>query len=94
LAAEGVVATSGLDHGIARLANVYGPGQRSDLEGGVVAILTDRLRDGQPVEIHGSGRNTRDLVHVDDVVNAVLEICGARATGTWSGRDRPSHERT
>ncbi len=84
LAAESIVTTSRLDHGIARLANVYGPRQRSDLEGGVVAILTDRLLDGLPVEIHGSGRHTRDLVHVDDVVNAVLEICGARATGTWN----------
>ncbi len=43
LAAEGYVRSSGLQYAIARFANVYGPRQRSDLEGGVVSIFIERL---------------------------------------------------
>jgi len=55
-----------------RLANVYGPRQRSDQEGGVVSIFADRMRQGAPVEIYGDGQQTRDFVHVADVVEAIV----------------------
>jgi UDP-glucose 4-epimerase len=45
LAAERLVTSWGIPYAIARLANVYGPGQRSDLEGGVVAVFIDRRDD-------------------------------------------------
>ena len=61
-----------------RLANVYGPRQRSDGEGGVVSIFAERMRSGLPVEITGDGRQTRDFVYVGDVVDAV--VAAARAT--------------
>jgi UDP-glucose 4-epimerase len=54
-----------------RLFNVYGPGQdpRSPYSG-VVSIFCDRLRRGQPIEIFGDGRQTRDFVFVADAVAA------------------------
>jgi len=57
---------------VLRLANVYGPRQRTDLEGGVVSIFIDRLQRGLPLEIHGDGSQTRDFVFVSDVADAVL----------------------
>jgi UDP-glucose 4-epimerase len=84
LEAEALVRLSGLSSGIARLANVYGPGQRSDLEGGVVAIFLERLMLDQAVDIHGSGRQVRDLVHVDDVVAAIHAIAESTKVGTWN----------
>ena len=51
-----------------RLANVYGPRQLPTLEGGVVAIFLDRMRDGKETEIFGDGDQTRDFVYVGDVV--------------------------
>lgn len=57
---------------VLRLANVYGPRQRSDSEGGVVSTFIDRMRSGGPVEIYGDGRQTRDFVFVADVVDAVV----------------------
>jgi UDP-glucose 4-epimerase len=84
LAAEGYVATSGLSYGIARYANVYGPGQRSDLEGGVVAIFCERLLARQPVTVFGSGEQSRDFVFVDDVAQATLAIADADQSGTWN----------
>jgi UDP-glucose 4-epimerase len=84
LEAEAIVRGSGLSHGIARLANVYGPGQRSDLEGGVVAIFVERLLAGLPVEVHGDGRQRRDLVHVDDIAGAIGAIGASPRDGTWN----------
>lgn len=54
-----------------RYFNVYGPGQ-SGTEAGVVAAFLDRAQSGDTIEIHGDGQQTRDFVHVGDVVRANL----------------------
>jgi UDP-glucose 4-epimerase len=83
LAGEGYLATWNRLHGgrnsTCRLANVYGPRQRPTLEGGVVAIFLDRLRDGREVEVFADGNQTRDFVFVGDVVSALLAAAGAPA---------------
>lgn len=63
----------GLDFAALRFANVYGPRQRADLEGGVVAIFVDQIRSGleQPT-VFGDGAQTRDFVFVKDVARAVV----------------------
>jgi UDP-glucose 4-epimerase len=80
LAAEEYLATwnrlHGTSHVALRFANVYGPRQLAKLEGGVVAIFTDRLRAGEAVTIFGDGEQTRDYVYVGDVVAAVLAAMG------------------
>jgi UDP-glucose 4-epimerase len=80
LAAEEYLATwnrlHGTRHIALRFANVYGPRQLARLEGGVVAIFTDRLRAREGVTIYGDGEQTRDYVYVGDVVAAVLAAFG------------------
>ncbi|MCA9863965.1 MAG: NAD-dependent epimerase/dehydratase family protein [Thermomicrobiales bacterium] len=83
-AAERYLELSGLPYAIARLANVYGPRQRSDLEGGVVAILAERLAAGLPITIFGDGEQRRDFVHVTDVVRALIAMLQADANGMWN----------
>jgi UDP-glucose 4-epimerase len=58
-------------------ANVYGPRQDPAGEGGVVAIFTQRMLDGQPCVINGDGGHTRDFVFVDDVVDAMVRAMDA-----------------
>ncbi len=60
------------------LATVYGPRQRADA--GVVASLAAALRDGRPAAISGDGRQTRDLLFVDDAVDALVRA-GSRGGG-------------
>lgn len=55
-----------------RYANVYGPGQNTLGEAGVVAIFCHRLLHGEPVVVNGAGTQTRDYVYVDDVAEANL----------------------
>ncbi len=62
----------GTRHVVLRFANVYGPRQDSGLEGGVVAIYLERMARGEGTAIFGDGEQTRDFVHVDDVVQALL----------------------
>jgi UDP-glucose 4-epimerase len=57
---------------VMRLSNVYGPRQRADGEGGVVAIFAHRMIRGAPVTIDGDGEQTRDFVYVGDVVEAIV----------------------
>ena len=53
-----------------RLPNVYGPRQRPDLEGGVIAIFYDLMEQNRPIRMFGDGQQTRDWVYVDDIANA------------------------
>lgn len=62
------------------LANVYGPRQDPHGEAGVVAIFAGKLLAGEPCTVFGDGRQTRDFVYVDDVVDAF-----ARAADRGSG---------
>jgi UDP-glucose 4-epimerase len=85
LEAEQLVAASGLPYANLRLANIYGPGQRAGLEGGVVAIFVEQLRAGVPIDIYGDGSQTRDFTYVDDVVAAVLAAADQpQIEGTWN----------
>jgi len=62
----------GLDAACLRYANVYGERQNPHGEAGVVAIFLSRLLAGQVPTINGPGLQTRDYVHVSDVVRANL----------------------
>lgn len=62
-----------------RYFNVYGPNQRFDAYGNVIPIFVFRMFKGEPILIFGDGEQTRDFVHVNDVVQA--NIKAANATG-------------
>ncbi len=60
----------GLDAVALRYFNVYGPGQTGGDYAGVVTAFCRQARDGEPITVHGDGTQTRDFVHVNDVVRA------------------------
>ena len=57
---------------VLRLGNVYGPRQDPRLEAGVIAIFCGLAREGGRPTVFGDGSQTRDYIHVDDVVAALL----------------------
>lgn len=61
-----------LPYTIFRYANVYGPRQRSDGEGGVISIFIEQLLRNEAPIIFGDGNQTRDFVYVNDVARANL----------------------
>ena len=66
----------GTTHVSLRFGNVYGPRQIAHGEAGVVAIFMGLLRDGGTPTIYGDGTQTRDYVHVADVVRAMQLAAG------------------
>lgn len=62
-----------------RYFNVYGPRQRGGQYSGVIDVFLDQADRGEDITVHGDGAQTRDFVHVDDVVAA---NCLAAVNGT------------
>ena len=67
-----------------RYANVYGPRQDPEGEAGVVAIFIQKLLSNEQAIVNGNGRQTRDFVYVEDVVEANLAAMGQDIQGTYN----------
>lgn len=86
---------AGLRYVALRFANVYGPRQDSEGEAGVVAIFTKKMLQGDQPVINGTGKQTRDFIFVEDVVEAVMvtleqDVVGIYNVGT--GRETTINE--
>lgn len=85
LAAEGHVSLAGVPFSILRPSNVYGPRQVGGLEGAVVAAFLEQTRMHGTLEIYGTGGQTRDFVHVSDVVESLWRLSHPEApVGIWN----------
>lgn len=71
----------GLETVALRYFNVYGPRQRGGQYGGVISIFIDQALSGGPITVHGDGTQTRDFVHVRDVVDANVRAAQAAVSG-------------
>lgn len=60
----------GLPYICYRYSNVFGPRQGNGGEGGVISIFAKAIVQGSPIIIYGDGKQTRDFIYVDDVVEA------------------------
>jgi UDP-glucose 4-epimerase len=75
---------TGLATASLRYSNVYGPRQDPFGEAGVVAIFTQSLLRGESPLINGTGRQTRDFVFVEDVVDANMAVLHSGAEGVFN----------
>lgn len=73
----------GLETVSLRYFNVYGPRQFAGSSyNAVINAFISRVLNGQPPIIYGDGKQTRDFVHVDDVVSAnMLALKNKNAVG-------------
>jgi len=66
-----------ISYAVARITNPYGPGQpRSRTAYGVVNRLIHLALAGDTLPIYGDGRQRRDYIYIDDVVQALLALGG------------------
>jgi len=72
----------GLETVALRYFNVYGPRQAGGEYSGVISAFLEQARSGQPLTVHGDGEQTRDFVHVSDVVRANLAAATTDEVGT------------
>ncbi|MFD1882379.1 NAD-dependent epimerase/dehydratase family protein [Paracoccus pacificus] len=94
LAVEHHAHAFGLIHGLPTLGlrffNVYGSGQRPDSAyAGVIPRFVDNARAGRPHTVFGDGQQSRDFVHVDDIVTAMItgmeRMQGRQTPEAWLG---------
>lgn len=64
-----------------RYFNAYGPRQQGGDYSGVISIFRDQAHANDPITVEGDGNQTRDFVHVDDIVQANLLAATTDATG-------------
>jgi nucleoside-diphosphate-sugar epimerase len=61
---------------ICRPFNAYGPGEMPDAEPGIAHAVPDLIRKAlagqRPLQIFGSGEQTRTLTHVDDIADGIV----------------------
>lgn len=73
----------GLPYTICRPFNAYGPGEMPDDEPGIAHAVPDliaKVLSGQrPLQIFGSGEQTRTLTHVDDIADGIVTAMGSPA---------------
>ncbi len=62
----------GLPTTVLRMSCIYGPHQHGTEDQGWVAHFLLRALRGEPVTVYGDGAQTRDLLHVNDLVDALL----------------------
>ncbi len=75
---------TGIQYVSLRYSNVYGPRQDPHGEAGVVAIFTQKMLSGEQPIVNGTGRQTRDFVFVEDVVDAHLAVMGKDVQGCYN----------
>jgi len=65
----------GVEIGILRLQNVYGPGQSLiNAYTGIVSLFARKARAGESIPVYEDGRIVRDFVFIDDVAAAILRM--------------------
>jgi len=71
LEGEKFVSESKSNHTIMRLATFYGPHMRDSL---AIAIFLREASSGNPIQIHGDGKQTRCFTHIEDICLGILCI--------------------
>jgi UDP-glucose 4-epimerase len=66
-----------------RYSTVYGPRQNPNGESGVVAIFLQKFLKGAQATVHGDGEQTRDYLHVADVVRATVAAADVALNGEF-----------
>ena len=74
----------GLPYLCYRYSNVFGPRQGNGGEGGVISIFAKAIVEGSPIIIYGDGKQTRDFIYVDDVVEANILGMQHQVTGIYN----------
>ncbi|MEU9851914.1 UDP-glucuronic acid decarboxylase family protein [Streptomyces sp. NPDC047974] len=75
--------THGVDVGIARIFNTYGPRMRAH-DGRVVSSFITQALTGEPLTIYGDGGQTRSFCYVDDLVRGLVALLDSSELGPFN----------
>lgn len=75
--------TFGLPAAVLRMSCIYGRHQHGNEDQGWVAHFLRRTLRGEPITLYGDGLQVRDILHADDLVDALLEL--SAGMDRWRG---------
>ena len=70
----------GLNVGIIRIFNTYGP-RMSARDGRVVTNFITQALNGDPITIYGDGRQTRSFCYIDDLIRGIVKMLDSAERG-------------
>ncbi|WP_203916803.1 NAD-dependent epimerase/dehydratase family protein [Rugosimonospora africana] len=70
----------GVDVGIVRIFNTYGPRMRPD-DGRAIPTFVNQALHGEPITVAGTGNQTRSICFVDDLVRGIVALLDSTETG-------------
>ena len=71
---------SGLNLGIVRIFNTYGPRLDPD-DGRVVSTLISQAVSNQDLTVHGDGKQSRSFCYVDDLIRGIIALADSNEIG-------------
>jgi dTDP-glucose 4,6-dehydratase len=72
--------SKGVDTGIVRIFNTYGPRMRPD-DGRAIPAFIGQALSGRPLTVAGDGSQTRSICYVDDTVRGILAMAFSAHAG-------------
>ena len=77
--------TSHVKSSVLRFFNIYGPGQKADsVYSAVIPTFINLAKKGLDLPLNGGGTQTRDFIHISDVVNAYIVFLEKDIEGTYN----------
>jgi UDP-glucose 4-epimerase len=61
-----------LDYLVLRYANLYGQYQNISGTQGIISIFLNRIKNDEPIQIFGDGKQIRDYLYIDDAIKMTL----------------------
>ena len=83
LAGEKIIADTLQSYAVLRISNIYGPGCKP-FYNAVTATFAHLAKEGKPINITGSGEQSRDFIHVEDVAEGIVAATLSKESGIFN----------
>lgn len=94
---ESYIQTFGIDATVVRPFNNFGPRQNPGSYAGIIPIIVRKVMNGEPIEIHGDGMQTRDFIFVRRTADMIVRVfnsadCRGKVLNVASGHETSVNE--
>lgn len=94
---ESYVRTFGIDARTVRPFNNFGPRQNPGSYAGIIPIVVRRVLEGETIEIHGDGEQTRDFIFAPNTADMIVKVaesaeCRGRILNIATGHETSVNE--
>lgn len=76
--------TYGLDTTVFRMSCIYGARQRGTEDQGWVYHIAKQVSKNEPINIYGDGKQVRDILYVDDLIDAMMIVLDRKISGVFN----------